>query len=204
MNRDNGITFNDGLYHEDMAATTMAPGEAARPALALVNSRRNEPGGRVDDLMDEVSARAWLRAHFAPVDDLDSAALAALRALRDAVREVLLARISDRAPDRAALDVVNAAAAAAPVAPRLEWTDAEAPTRALERTGAGGADAARAALAADAIDLVTGRDHVDLLACEAPGCVRLLLRDHPRRHWCSTRCGDRVRARRYYQRHRGG
>jgi predicted RNA-binding Zn ribbon-like protein len=63
-------------------------------------------------------------------------------------------------------------------------------------------DAARGRIAADAIALVTGPEAADLRACEAPGCVRLLLRDHPRRHWCSTRCGDRVRARRYYARHR--
>jgi predicted RNA-binding Zn ribbon-like protein len=33
--------------------------------------------------------------------------------------------------------------------------------------------------------------------------VRLLLRDHNRRRWCSTACGDRVRAARYYARHKG-
>jgi predicted RNA-binding Zn ribbon-like protein len=49
---------------------------------------------------------------------------------------------------------------------------------------------------------VVGSDHVDLRACGAPGCMRLLLKDHPRRQWCSTRCGDRVRASRYYHRHR--
>ncbi len=67
--------------------------------------------------------------------------------------------------------------------------------------GPGGVPLARALLAADAIDLVAGPAHADLLACAAPGCVRLLLRDHPRRQWCSTRCGDRVRASRYYHRH---
>ena len=60
-----------------------------------------------------------------------------------------------------------------------------------------------ALLAADAIDLVTGPDHAALRACGAPGCVRLLLSDHPRRQWCSKQCGDRVRASRYYHSHHG-
>jgi predicted RNA-binding Zn ribbon-like protein len=61
-----------------------------------------------------------------------------------------------------------------------------------------------AALAEDAIALVCGERRGDLIACEAPGCVRVLLKDHPRRHWCSTRCGDRVRAARHYRRSREG
>jgi predicted RNA-binding Zn ribbon-like protein len=66
----------------------------------------------------------------------------------------------------------------------------------------GGSALARALLAADAIDLVVGSDHADLRASGAPGCLRLMLKDRPRRQWCSTRCGDRVRASRYYHRHR--
>jgi predicted RNA-binding Zn ribbon-like protein len=112
------------------------------------------------------------------------------------------ARIEARSPDRAAVETVNAAAAAAPSALRLVWTGRGAPCSERDWPGAGAVSRAGALLAADAIDLVTGPDHARLLACAAPGCVRLLLRDHPRRHWCSTRCGDRVRASRYYHRHR--
>ena len=36
--------------------------------------------------------------------------------------------------------------------------------------------------------------------CEATSCDRFLLRTHARRCWCSTRCGDRVRAARAYAR----
>jgi predicted RNA-binding Zn ribbon-like protein len=196
---------------------TTAPGESARPALALVNSRRNEPAGPIDELASPAAMRAWLADHglqttsspFAPAGNEgraaderdDDAALAAMRALRDAVRELLVARIDGRAPDPVAVETVNAAAAAAPTVRRLTWTDA--PLEARDHVGTGGATRARALLADDAIDLVTGPDHAALRACAAPGCVRLLLKDHPRRHWCSTRCGDRVRASRYYHRHRG-
>ena len=174
---------------------TAAPGEHAHLALALANSRRNDPTGPVDELASAATMRAWLEGH-----DLggDETAVDALRELREAVREVLVARIEDRVPDPAAVSALNAAAAAAPAAPRLIWTDSPRATR--DHLGE---DRARALIAGDAIGLVTGPEHADLRACSAPGCVRLLLKDHPRRHWCSTRCGDRVRASRYYHRHRG-
>jgi predicted RNA-binding Zn ribbon-like protein len=184
------------------AMTVAAPGEAAHPALALVNSRRNESGVQLDDLATPAGLGAWLREQGLARDArVDGAALAAVRELRGAVRELLEARIERRAPDQAAVETVNAAAAAAPSARRLIWTDASTP-RKERHSLTSGLPLAYAVLAADAIDLVTGSDHANLLACGAPGCVRLLLRDHPRRQWCSTRCGDRVRARRYYQRHR--
>jgi predicted RNA-binding Zn ribbon-like protein len=185
-------------------ADTAAPGEAARPALALVNSRRNELGGPVDDLATPAGLATWLAEQgVVPDASVDDAALAAVRELRGAVRELLEARIAGRVPDAAAVETVNAAAAAAPTARRLIWTDPGAPCEERYPLSAGGPALARALLAADAIDLVTGPAHADLLACPAPGCRRLLLRDHPRRRWCSTRCGDRVRASRYYHRHRG-
>lgn len=52
---------------------------------------------------------------------------------------------------------------------------------------------ALATLAADAADLLTGPDAERLTGCGSTPCNRYLLR-HGRRHWCSTRCGDRARA----------
>ena len=45
-------------------------------------------------------------------------------------------------------------------------------------------------------------DSPQLRACHAPGCVLYFLKDHPRREWCSTACGNRARAARHYRRHR--
>jgi predicted RNA-binding Zn ribbon-like protein len=176
--------------------STPAPGESARPALALVNSRRNEPAGPVDHLANSTALRRWLVTQGLPADGrLDPEAM---RELRVAVRELLLARIEQRVPDRAAVDSVNAAAA--PAVRRLTWSEATKPHQTLEHPGVTGTALARALLATDAIDLLTGPDHANLRACAAPGCARLLLKDHPRREWCSARCGDRVRASRYYRR----
>jgi predicted RNA-binding Zn ribbon-like protein len=180
-----------------------APGEGARPALALVNTRRNDHGAPVDDLATTADVRTWLARHgLAPDARVDDAALVAIRELRDAVRELLEARIDRRAPDQAAVETVNAATTAAPMVRLLTWTSPGDPRQESHYPGVAGIPLARARLAGDAIDLVTGSSHNDLLACAAPGCMRLLLRDHPRRRWCSTRCGDRVRASRYYHRHR--
>jgi predicted RNA-binding Zn ribbon-like protein len=184
-------------------STTEAPGEAAHPALALVNTRRNDVRGPVDELATPTSLRAWLTEHGLASDArADETALAAVRELRGAVRELLEARIEVRAPQQDAVEIVNVAAAIAPTARRLSWAEAGAPREERDCLGAGGVPLARALIAADAIELVAGPAHADLLACAAPGCVRLLLRDHPRRQWCSTRCGDRVRAGRYYHRRR--
>jgi predicted RNA-binding Zn ribbon-like protein len=61
---------------------------------------------------------------------------------------------------------------------------------------------ALAAIAADAIEIVAGESGASLIECQARSCVRLMIRDHGRRRWCSTRCGDRVRASRHYARTR--
>ena len=192
------ITVPDARYHEKV----YAPGEDRHLALALVNSRRNGPGEPVDELADAAGMVAWLRAHGLEDPEAGDAELAALRTLRDAVRRLLMARIEGGAPEREAVETVNAASAAAPTAPVLRWEPPDAPQAGRDPLGAGGATLARALVATDAIALVTGPEQAGLHACGAPGCIRLLLRDHPRRQWCSTRCGDRVRASRYYHRHK--
>jgi len=65
------------------------------------------------------------------------------------------------------------------------------------------ADLVLATIAADAIDLITGARRDDLRTCGAPRCVLMLLKDHPRREWCSYRCGKRARQARHYERHGG-
>jgi predicted RNA-binding Zn ribbon-like protein len=187
-----------------MTAQASIPGERDHPALALVNSRHNSRAGIVDHLADPEALGEWLawrslapRGAAATEADLERA-----RALRDAVRELMVASLEQRAPAASAVATVNEASAVAPAADQLRWKDADGFVRTRSAPGAGELRRALAALAEDAIGLVCGERREDLIACEAPGCVRLLLKDHPRRHWCSTRCGDRVRAARYYRRSR--
>lgn len=100
----------------------------------------------------------------------------------------------------AAIAQVNATAAAVPNPPRLRLLGGR-----LCRDGApAGRPVASAlcAVAAAAIELLADPDARPLGACHAPGCVLYFVRDHPRREWCSTACGNRARAARHYHRHR--
>lgn len=189
-----------------MTAQASIPGERDHPSLALVNSRHNSRTGPVDHLATPEELGEWLawrslmaRAGAPAPTDAD---LSAAHTLRDAVRELLVAAIEGRSPAPSAVTAVNDASALAPAADRLWWDSRSGPVRARSAPGAGEVARALAALAEDAIGLVCGERRADLIACEAPGCIRLLLKDHPRRHWCSTRCGDRVRAARHYRRSR--
>jgi predicted RNA-binding Zn ribbon-like protein len=185
-----------------VTAQASIPGERDHPALALVNSRHSSRTGMIDHLTTPGELGEWLawrslagRGEAPTAADLD-----ATHALRAAIRELLVAAIEGRTPAGSALATVNEASAAVPAADQLRW-DASGPQRTRAAAAESEAQRALAALAEDAIALVS-EHHDDLIACEAPGCVRLLLKDHPRRHWCSTRCGDRVRAARHYRRSR--
>ncbi|WP_329051454.1 CGNR zinc finger domain-containing protein [Amycolatopsis sp. NBC_01488] len=171
---------------------TAAPGEERSPALALVNTRRLNAGGEVDDLAEPHAAARWL--HLSPAS-LAADDLSRITDLRAAVRELLAALTEDRAPDAAALETVNAAARADAAAPQLTWPSG--PHREWRSTQPGSLSEALAALARDAIEVVTSDLGHLVRPCEAHGCARFFVREHARRRWCSTTCGDRVRAARH-------
>jgi predicted RNA-binding Zn ribbon-like protein len=186
-----------------MTAQASVPGERDHPSLALVNSRHISRTGMVDHLTTAQALGEWLAWRSlldGPVAARDADLDAAL-ALRDGTRELLVAAVGGRVPAPSAVAAVNAAAAVAPAAHQVRWDADAGPVRTRSAPAASDVQRALAAIAEDAIALVC-EHRAELIACEAPGCVRLLLKDHPRRHWCSTRCGDRVRAARHYRRSR--
>ncbi|MEU6664785.1 ABATE domain-containing protein [Streptomyces sp. NPDC046727] len=179
-----------------------APGAEQHPALDLANAAITLPGGQSADLLDTpAAAQRWLVDRgLAPAGaELRETCASRLRALRDPVRALLAARIDGAPAPPAALAALNDALTLAPAASLLHWS----PDRGLYRAAAHPTtqivEHALAALAADAADLLTGPDAERLTACGSPPCNRYLLR-HGRRHWCSTRCGDRARAARAYAR----
>jgi predicted RNA-binding Zn ribbon-like protein len=117
-------------------------------------------------------------------------------ALREPVRVALHAALEGAEPDPSALEAINRTAARARSAPRVE----RGLVAATDYGGASRADIVLAALAADAIELLTGPARADLRACHAPGCVLMFVKDHPRREWCSGACGNRARQARHYRR----
>ena len=77
-----------------------------------------------------------------------------------------------------------------------------AAVRTVEHPATRAVEHAMATIAEDAAALLTGDEAPLLAECAADSCGRFFLRTHARRQWCSTRCGDRVRAARAYARKR--
>lgn len=125
-----------------------------------------------------------------------------LRALREQIRALFASRVDGMPAPVDALAAVNDALTKAPTASLLHWDSDRGLYRASSHPTTQIVDHALAILAADAADLLTGSDAERLTACGSPPCTRFLLR-HGRRHWCSTRCGDRARAARAYARRTG-
>ncbi|GAB2590149.1 CGNR zinc finger domain-containing protein [Streptomyces capparidis] len=173
-------------------------------ALDLVNTRP-----RAADLLatpDLLSA--WLALEQdrlpAPGDlgGLTADDLAAVHAVRGHTAAALDRARRGEAPPAAALRALNDAQRAAPAVRELTWTG-EVLTAVPRRFGTPGARLA-AALAEAAADLLADPAVTRVRVCEAEDCVMLFLPAHPRRRWCSpTRCGNRARVARHYQRHRG-
>jgi predicted RNA-binding Zn ribbon-like protein len=158
---------------------------------------------RDDELVDLVATSAdlarWLsaEAHRLPQARRADVDLAEFRALRDATRELLAAAARGIPPSRRSLDHVNAASAAAPVAPRLEQ-GGHAGLRALHEPAGGDARARLlGTLARATIELVGSPEGRSLQICAAPSCGMFFLGS---RRWCCAACGNRARAARHYER----
>lgn len=186
-----------------------APGEDASCALALVNTRYLRAGEPADLLATDSQAAGWLAAQgLAPEDvRLTQSETARLRALRETIRALFTARARQSVPVPGEVASLNAAIAAAPVLPALNWDDT-GPRRGQQVLAPDGRDAAPgpfgaaiARLAGDALHVLTAPEGPEPAPCAAHGCIRWFLRTHAARQWCSTRCGDRVRAARHYARH---
>lgn len=185
-----------------MPHPTAAPGEDRSSALALVNTEFTLRGTTMDLLADGPAANRWLADHSPTTPDgVSEQEVQRLRDLRAAVRAAFTARITGERPDPLALLTLNAAAAAVPRAPQVLWAE-HGPKRTWMMISLDAPQLAEAALAEDAIDVLTGPLATSLRSCDAHGCVRLFLQDHGRRRWCSNTCGDRVRVARHYAKSR--
>lgn len=179
-----------------------APGGQRYIALDFADSTYALPGGHFVDLLGTTeSTNRWLTEHqLAPVDaGVQEMCATQLRALREHIRSLFAAQVARQPALPAALSAVNEALTKIPTAPLLRWDDTTGPYRAGLCPPDEILDRALATLAADAADLLTGPDAGLLAVCDSAPCNRYLIR-HGRRHWCSTRCGDRVRAARAYAR----
>ncbi len=179
-----------------------AQGEEEHLSLALANSAIALPGGHTIDLLGTpAQTNRWLTERgLAPVDaGMREMCAAQLRSLREQIRSLFASRTEGLPALPAAITAINDAMTRVPTAPLLRWDDKTGPYRTAPHPTTAIVDHALATLAADAADLLTGPTADRLTACGSTPCNRYLLR-HGRRHWCSTRCGDRARAARAYAR----
>ncbi|MBI0318987.1 CGNR zinc finger domain-containing protein [Streptomyces javensis] len=179
-----------------------APGEREHLSLALANSAIAMAGGHTVDLLGTPArANHWLTERgLAPVDaGMMEMCAAQVRSLREQIRSLFASRAAGLPGLPAAVMAINDAMTRVPTAPLLRWDDKTGPYRTAPHPTTEIVDHALAAVAADAADLLTGPAAERLTACGSTPCNRYLLR-HGRRHWCSTRCGDRARAARAYAR----
>lgn len=179
-----------------------APGAECYVALDFVDTAMALPGGQFIDLLGTpAAATEWLvERGLAPADvQLREMCTAQLRSLREHLRSLCAARVAGIPALPSALSAVNDALTRAPTAALLCWDEKDGPYRAAPHPTNEILDHAMAAIAANAADLLTGPDAERLTSCDSAPCNRYLLRNG-RRHWCSTRCGDRARAARAYSR----
>lgn len=177
-------------------------------AIEFANTRFSDGGRPLDALTSQAALTRWVEANAERIDpprprrlsadDLDRAL-----ELRVIIRALLADAVDGDPPSAATVRQLNQFAALAPFTTRLQWTAVEAPKAHLSVSGTGGFDVLLALLAQSAIDVLGGSGAGRLRRCRAPGCISYYLKDHPRRAWCSPRCGNRVRVARHYQRTRG-
>ncbi|NUT48654.1 MAG: hypothetical protein HOV94_15305 [Saccharothrix sp.] len=184
------------------SAPPPAPGAEQYVALDFVNSAVALPSGQFVDLLGTPPAAGrWLVGHGLAPDEVDVREMCAarLRSMREHLRSLFASRVAGLPALPSALSAVNDCLSRVPTAALLHWDEKTGPYRAMPCPTNEILDRALAALAANAADLLTGPDGDRLTACDSAPCNRYLLR-HGRRHWCSTRCGDRARAARAYAR----
>lgn len=188
-----------------MSPTAPYPGPLRDEPLSveLHNTLYASGGELIDGLGDSASCDAWLaalRRRLPPDGERAGPQPAELIALRHAVREAFQALLEGQAPPRTSIETINRCSARAPRAPMAQWRPDEPPLPGWDFGAASRADVVLGALAADAIDVLTGPNRANLRACGAPGCVLVFVKNHPRREWCSGACGNRARQARHYRR----
>jgi predicted RNA-binding Zn ribbon-like protein len=190
---------------ENMQRAGFTLGGEPLVALDLVNTVKLtvEPPVDLFDSPERVAAWWALEADRLPTGPTPD--LAATRRLRAAIRDLFDAQLEGRAPDPTSVDDVNAAVAAAPTSLRLIGPGAgDASVETRWHTEHGG-NAAIAAIAREAIDLLASPERLARLRrCANPTCSMLFLAENKRRQWCTANvCGNRTRVARHYERTHG-
>jgi predicted RNA-binding Zn ribbon-like protein len=175
-------------------------------ALDFLNTRELESGQLLDHLHRPADASRWFVhegvLHPANARGWSTVDLERVRAVRDALREVVDAVVEHRRPAADAVDLVNAALAAG-AAPRLECDGTT--VRIGHRHGGSAVDDALASLAAPIIEELASGKPDRFRTCANDTCRWTFYDASPtgRRRWCDMKtCGNRAKAARHRERAR--
>lgn len=177
--------------------------------LELANTRYLTRGHPRDGLASIELLGAWLarvgtRLRLPPADEdlltISEGDLSAARDLRDCVQSLAAASAGGGGrPAADALDRLNRHARSAVLWNELRW---EAGPRVQLCSSAAAITTTIREIAAETVELFAGPRAPDIRSCGSPNCILYFVKDHSRREWCSTACGNRVRAARHYERRR--
>ncbi len=184
--------------------TPHTPREPAPGDLALVQAFVNtlDIEEQADELTDLNALRRWFVSHrlLGPREQLRDGDVQRAAVVREALRDVLASH-NGAPPNRAAVSLLNKAAASAPMVVALDGDG-----RATLAPGGRGLDAALARLFAIVQQSTLDGTWQRLKACPDPAC-RYVFYDRSRNRsgtWCAMRvCGNRAKARAFRQRHAG-
>jgi len=177
-----------------------------RLCLDFINTACLRLGEPMDFLESPEAAHQWLASAQRIYGDRapgewSVTSLPQVHDLRAALWEVVDSLLEQRAPSTEALGTVNAVLRADSAHISLEF-DADGFKQSIQVSP--GQAGWMAAVALDAVDLLTSGDLSLVRQCECEGCVRVFYdttKNHNRR-WCVQRCGNRVKAANYYRRKR--
>ena len=174
-------------------------------AVDLINTVA-APGSPVrDDLLSaDRGAAAWWRIERARVPDGDLPDIRALRRLRAALRDIIVALVDGRPAPQAAVSDLNFFMESTPSSTRLRLTGAglRAETRWHREYGG---NPRLAFIATQAAAFLSDPSQVGRLRrCANPACLMIFIAVNPRRSWCAPGvCGNRVRVARHHARASG-
>jgi predicted RNA-binding Zn ribbon-like protein len=170
-----------------------------RPCLNFAGTMKHRDGAREELLTEPELLSDWalqgglLDAAITVTHDDLSAAIE----LREAIYRTVIARLNNRRPHLADVELLNELASQPQLKPRLLRTGA------IRREGT--APQLLASLAADLLDLLAGTDIENIKQCGHPDCTRLYL-DASRaknRHWCGMgTCGNKAKVQAFRARQR--
>ncbi|MDB5410792.1 MAG: hypothetical protein JWL84_5704 [Rhodospirillales bacterium] len=173
---------------------------AGRPCLDLVRTVKARRHDAVEGLVVPDDLARWIAgsgiAAGLSIGPLDARSLLAAREMREAIYELVVARLESRMPNPGAVGIVNERAASAPPQPRLAAPACRNATLQADDPLA----AVLSMVARDAIDLVTSPAIARVRECADAGCTALFL-DLSRpgaRRWCAMNtCGNQAKLRTY-------